>query len=92
MEDLKKSTIRRIDEISVKKLSRWSAILISIKGKSFLHFQIRRMVGYALDVARRKDLTIDYLQAVIDSKNPQQTLLKAEGKGLCLRKVIYHDR
>lgn len=92
VEDEKKSTIRRIDSISVKKLDRWSALLICIKGKSFLHFQIRRMIGYALDVARRKDLTIDYLQSVIDSKNPQQTLLKAEGKGLCLRKVIYHDK
>lgn len=91
VEDEKKSTIRRIDEITVKKLEHWSALLISIKGKSFLHFQIRRMIGYALDVARRKDLTIDYLQAVIDSKNPQQTLLKADGKGLCLRKVIYYD-
>ncbi len=91
VEDPNKSTIRRIDSISVKKLERLSALLISIKGKSFLHFQIRRMIGYALDVARRKDLTIDYLQAVIDSKNPQQTLLKADGKGLCLRKVIYDD-
>ena len=91
IEDQKKSTIRQIDSITVKKLERWSALLISVKGKSFLHFQIRRMIGYALDVARRKDLTIDYLQAVIDSKNSQQTLLKADGKGLCLRKVIYHD-
>ncbi len=91
VEDLKKSTIRRIDAISVKKFDRWSALLISVKGKSFLHFQIRRMIGYALDVARRKDLTVDYLQAVIDSKNPQQTLLKAKGQGLCLRKVVYHD-
>lgn len=92
VEDPKKSTTRKIDSISMKKMGRWNAILITIKGKSFLHFQIRRMIGYALDVARRKELTIDYLKAVMVSKNPQQTLLKADGRGLCLRKVIYHDR
>lgn len=92
VEDPRKTTIRRIDEISLRRIERWSALMVTVKGKSFLHFQIRRMIGYALDVARRKDLTIDYLQAVIDSKNPRQTLLKADGRGLCLRKVVYYDR
>lgn len=87
-----KSTIRSIDSITMKKISRWGALLITIKGKSFLHFQIRRMIGYALDVARRPELPVNYLKSILDNPNPQQTLLKADGSGLCLRKVVYkHD-
>ena len=84
-------TVRTIDSIVVRQLPRFGALRIEVKGKSFLRFQIRRMIGYALDVARRKDLSVDYLKKVLESKNPQQTLIKADAAGLCLRKVIYHD-
>lgn len=86
-----KETVRTIDSITVRRLPRFGALRVEVKGKSFLRFQIRRMIGYALDVARRKDLSIDYLKEVLDSKNPQQTLIKASSGGLCLRKVVYHD-
>ena len=84
-----KSTIRTIDSIDVNCFSRYGVLQIVIKGESFLHFQIRRMIGYALDVARRPNLPLDYLKEQLDKPNPQQTLLKADGCGLCLRKVIY---
>lgn len=86
-----KSTIRTIDEIRLEKLPHWSTLRVVVKSQGFLRFQIRRMVGYALDVARRPDLSVDYLREVLASKNPQQTLVKASGAGLCLRKVIYYD-
>ncbi|MBX9830805.1 tRNA pseudouridine(38-40) synthase TruA [Candidatus Babeliales bacterium] len=86
-----KSTVRTIDEIRLEKLAHWSMLRVVVKSQGFLRFQIRRMVGYALDVARRPHLSVDYLQEVLESKNPQQTLVKASGAGLCLRKVIYHD-
>jgi len=87
----KKSLIRTIDSISVKQLNHWNALLITIKGKSFLRFQIRRMIGYALDVARRDNLGVDYIQYMLDNPNPEQNLVKAASSGLCLRKVIYHE-
>lgn len=87
-----KATVRTIDSITVQKLSHWSMLRVTIKGKSFLRHQIRRMVGYALDVARRENLPVHYLQEVLESKNPQQTLLKADGSGLCLRKVFYEPK
>ncbi|MFH0897956.1 MAG: tRNA pseudouridine(38-40) synthase TruA [bacterium] len=86
-----KDTIRTIDSISMSKFPRWSIIRIEVKGQSFLRYQIRRMIGYALDVARRDSLSVNYLQDVMDSRDPQQKLLKADGSGLCLRKVIYYD-
>jgi len=91
IEDKEKSTIRTIDSIALTKIPRYGMLRVTIKGKSFLRFQIRRMVGYALDLARRKDLPVSYLQEIRDNPNPQQILLKADGCGLCLRKVIYHD-
>lgn len=88
-----KSPIRTIDNISLEKLSPLNTLRITIKGKSFLRFQIRRMIGYALDVARRPDLSLSYLQEILDAPNAQQTLLKADASGLCLRKICYdHDR
>jgi tRNA pseudouridine38-40 synthase len=91
VEDKHKSTVRRIDDIRLERLSRWGAARVVVKGPGFLRFQIRRMVGYALDVARRPDVPLDFLHEVMEQKNPQQNLLKADSSGLCLRKVIYDE-
>lgn len=85
-----KTTIRRIDSIRLKNVHRWGAYLIEIKGPSFVRFQIRRMIGYALDVARQQDLSVDYLKSMLTNPNPLQKLLKADGRGLILRRIIYH--
>lgn len=90
--DDEKDTMRTIDSIKTRRILGGSVLQIEVRGKSFLRFQIRRMIGYALDVARRKDFSVDYLQNVLESRNPQQTLVKAGGEGLCLRKIIYDDR
>jgi tRNA pseudouridine38-40 synthase len=84
-----KSPIRSIDSISTEYIHAWGALRVVIKGKSFLRYQIRRIIGYTLDVARRPELPVHYLQEILKSKNPQQTLLQADGKGLCLRKIVY---
>lgn len=86
-----RTTIRTINSISMKKISTWNSVHITIKGPSFLRFQIRRMLGYALDIAHQPTKSIDYIKAILDNPNPQQTLIKADGSGLCLRKVIYKD-
>lgn len=84
-----KSPIRKIDSISTRFIHRLGALRVEIKGKAFLRYQIRRIIGYTLDVARRPELPVHYLTEVLQSKNPQQNLLQADGKGLCLRKIIY---
>jgi tRNA pseudouridine38-40 synthase len=90
IEDATISTIRTIDAINIEHFKHYNALRVTVKGPSFARFQIRRMVGYALDVARRPSLSIDYITSLLKNPNPQQTLLKAESCGLCLRKVIYH--
>lgn len=84
-----RTTIREVYKISVKKIRKFNVLRVEITGKSFLRFQIRRMIGYALDVARRKDLPVSFLKDILDNPNPNQSLTKADGSGLCLRKIIY---
>jgi len=86
-----KNTVRTIDAITIKTIKRFGVVQISVKAKSFVRFQIRRMIGYALDVSRRKDCTHNDLKHILDNPNPKQTLLKAPGCGLLLRKIRYKD-
>jgi tRNA pseudouridine38-40 synthase len=84
-----KNTVRTIDSIKLERFGRFGVLRVTIKGPGFLRFQIRRMIGYALDVARRDDLSVNYIKALLDNPDPKQTLIKAEASGLCLRKVVY---
>lgn len=84
-----KNTVRRIDSITIEKITKFNALRVIIKGPGFLHFQIRRMIGYALDIARRDDLSHEYVSELLNKPDHRQTLTKAESCGLCLRKVIY---
>ena len=90
--DEDKNTIRTIDLIKIKKLPQYKCLQITVKGKSFLRFQIRRMIGYALDVARRKNLSVNYIKGLLDNPNSKQTLVKAKGQGLILRKIVYKSK
>ncbi len=87
-----KSTVRTMHSITMRKLSRFGAVQIVIKGDSFLRFQIRRMIGCALDVARRSDLSLSFIQDMLDNPHPQQKVTKAEGRGLCLKEICYKKK
>ena len=89
VDEEEKNTVRTIDNIKLERFDRFGILRVSIKGPGFLRFQIRRMVGYALDVARRNNLSVNYLKTLLDNPDPKQTLLKADACGLCLRKVVY---
>ena len=83
--------VRTVDAISVQRLSRYGAIRIVVKGEGFLRFQVRRMVGAALMVARDRAVVsyddIISLLAVPVSTSP--AFLKIEPQGLCLRRIVY---
>jgi tRNA pseudouridine38-40 synthase len=88
-QDDKKDTVRTIDSIKLHNIARWGILLVEIKGKSFVRFQIRRMVGYALDIAHRPTMQVEYLDELLKNPNPRQLLVKADAKGLCLRRIVY---
>ncbi|MBT4595241.1 tRNA pseudouridine(38-40) synthase TruA [bacterium] len=84
-----RETIRTVDSIEVERCPQMRAIRVVIRGKGFLRFQIRRMVGYALDVACRSDVSVSLLRDILENPCPEQNLVKADAKGLCLRKIVY---
>ncbi len=86
-----RSTIKKIDSITVKKFDKYNLLRVEIRGKSFLRFQIRRMVGYALDLARQESKSLEYLENILNNPSPNQILTKADACGLCLRKIVYKN-
>lgn len=87
--DEEKDTVRCIDHISMQLYSRYNVLALKIVGKSFLHFQIRRMIGSALDAARGKKNDLLRIKKLLTDPDPTQGGLKAESCGLVLRKIRY---
>jgi tRNA pseudouridine(38-40) synthase len=85
------STIRTIDSIDLIYIESMNAYRIEIRGKSFLHHMIRRIVGACLEVASRTNAPLDILTEAIAAKNPEQSLPNASPEGLCLYKIFYYD-
>ncbi len=84
-----KTTVRRVNFVGLHKLSRFHVMQIVVKGPGFLRYQLRRMIGAALDVASRPAVSVDQIKDMLQSPADQQSLVKAEGRGLCLYKIVY---
>jgi tRNA pseudouridine38-40 synthase len=91
LDDEQKNTIRTIDEISVAYISKFKVVRIRVRGHSFLHYMIRRIVGAALTVASHDHLDRSVLEKALAEKNPQQSLPKAPAQGLMLYKIKYQE-
>lgn len=87
-----KSTVRTINEINLIYIKDTDSYRIEVKGRSFLKYMIRRIVGACLEVASRKNLDVGYLKEVLDEKDANQTLLNADPKGLTLYKIDYEEK
>lgn len=86
-----KTTVRTVDSIEINKIARLSALQVVVKGKGFLRYQIRRMIGAALDVAS-KQTPVDDIAYHLKNPSDQQAFTKAGASGLCLRKIIFKER
>lgn len=84
-------TIRTIDSVDVSFVPSWNAYKIEMKGKSFLRYMVRRIVGACLEVALCSDARLDDLKAILTLKNPRHTLPNAPAKGLFLEQIKYED-
>jgi len=82
-------TVRTIDSISIERYQRFGMIRVIITSKGFLRYQIRRMIGAALDVARKPNVPTDFITYELENPSDQQEFTRAEGCGLCLRKIVY---
>ena len=81
-----KSSIRTIDEIKIKK--ELDFIKFRISGKSFLHNQIRIMVGTLIQVGKEILKETD-IKRIIQSKDRKNAGPTAPSSGLYLEKIIY---
>ncbi len=88
--DMGKNTVRIIDSIDVTQ-EQFGAWRITVKGPGFLRHMIRRIVGACLASASRDDLSPDDLKAILEEKDPNQALINAPAKGLCLYNICYKN-
>lgn len=83
-----KTTLRTIDSIDVQYDEQWASYRIVFKGRSFLRYMIRRIVGASLYVAQ-KNLDLSFLHKALEEKNPCQLFPTAPAQGLMLQEVSY---
>jgi tRNA pseudouridine38-40 synthase len=84
-----RSTVRTVNSVELVKIEHYGAYRVIVKGPSFIRYQVRRMVGYALDLARRPKSSARDLQSLLDSPSDRQELVKADACGLYLKSVTY---
>ncbi len=84
-------TVRTIDSVLVEPFADYDAYRITIKGKSFLRYMVRRIVGACLEIASRDGLGLNDLSRVLQGKNPCHTLPSSPAKGLLLYQVLYNQ-
>ena len=90
-EPSEKDTVRTIDAITVEFFKRFNAYRIAVTGEKFLRHMVRRIVGAALAVASRDDMSVDLIKQVLASKDPNNVLPTAPAKGLLLYKIVYRS-
>jgi tRNA pseudouridine38-40 synthase len=80
------STVRTISRVSCR--HRRSGVDIDFVGDGFLRYQVRRMVGAALEVGQGRRQVAD-LQALIEHPQPGAPIHTAPAAGLTLHRVFY---
>ena len=85
------STIRTIEAIDFAYIKEQSVWRVTVRGKSFLRYMIRRIIGAAVDVATNQDLSLTYIQEMLEYKRQHKALFCAPAKGLVLHSITYRD-
>ena len=81
-----KSSIRSIENINISK--KQFGIVITFKAKSFLHNQVRIMVGTLVNIGRNF-WCVSKIKSILDSKDRKNAGKTAPPYGLYLKKVTY---
>lgn len=81
-----KSPIKTLDKLNIEKIS--DEIIFTVEAKSFLHHQVRNMVGTLKMVGEGK-LKPEDIKTILDAKDRSKAGATAPACGLYLNKVIY---
>jgi len=83
---MKKSTIRIVDKIEVRRSKGY--IYFTFHGTGFLQNMVRILVGTLLEVGKGK-IPPEQVKEILEAKDRQQAGPTAPAEGLCLIKVDY---
>ena len=81
-----KTTIRRIDSVSIKSFG--NLVIIDVIGGGFLKNMVRVIAGTLVDVGRGR-FGPDYVAWLLENHDRKQAGVTAPACGLCLVKVVY---
>lgn len=87
--EVEKDTIKTVDSIICEENNR-GTIVITVRGKTFLRYMIRKIVGAMIMVATGK-LTALVIEELLKGKKYQSTLVTAPASGLCLEYIQYRE-
>lgn len=87
--DDRDDTIRTIDTISVSFNEEYQAYRVTVVGQKFLRHMIRRIVGAAMAVALRDEISEDVIIRALETKMTNHELPTAAAKGLMLYRIEY---
>lgn len=92
-----KNPVRTIDSITVEFDQQFHKYTILFKGRSFLRFMIRRIVGACLEVASKPMLSVSVLEQALREKSSDYQFYNAPAQGLLLYEIGYeykeiHDK
>ncbi len=82
----KKNRIREINEFTMKK--RGEELIFEIRGKSFLRYMVRNMMGTIIDVGRGK-IDISDIPGIFEARDRRAAGQTAPARGLTLTRVDY---
>lgn len=84
-----KSTVRTIDNIAIRWYKQFGVWQIEVRGKRFLHFMIRRIIGASLQAASDPTMSYSLIKHALNNPHSAQPFLKAPAKGLMLARIKY---
>ena len=87
---MKKSTVRRIDEILLKRKREEEELLITFAGNGFLYHMVRIMTGTLIEVGLGQRKPVEMKQ-ILEGMDRQLAGPLAPAKGLCLMSVEYEE-
>jgi tRNA pseudouridine38-40 synthase len=88
-DEMGSDTVRTIDSIEIRSSGDSHMYSIEVKGKSFLRYMVRRMVGASLYIASHVHIPVEYVRVILQACNPEHQLPAAPALGLSLNLISY---
>lgn len=89
-DDRERSTVREIYSSELVRSEDGEELVFTVKGKSFLRYMVRKMVGTLLEIGRGKMVPDDILR-LYQIKDRSKSGPTVPPQGLCMVQVLHHE-